>query len=273
MPGLGDAAGASGIDPSGAAGTRSEPAGGAGPGAGGAGDVSNEISPRSRLERYHEPDTERVLAFELDAVTGLEAYASSLEYLTDFVGNALDKPDGIFFEADETLAPFGAEHVWSFTELDAYAREHARDDGNGPVTIHVLLVDGRYDAGDESGTVLGLAWGQRHIALFQQSIRSGCSGGLLGGLSAATCEIAERNVWAHEIGHVIGLVDNGLTQQSPHRDPDHGRHDVSDACLMHWSYERPAIFDVLVPRLNAGQSADLDFCDNCRADLNARRAE
>jgi hypothetical protein len=215
-------------------------------------------------------DTERTLSFELDAVAGLEPYASSLEYLTGFVSRAIDKPDGVFFETDETLAPFGAEHVWGFAELDAYARQHVRDDGSGSVSIHVLLVDGQYDGGEESGTVLGLAWGQRHIALFQQSIRSGCSSGL-GGLSAATCEIVERNVWAHEIGHVIGLVDNGLTQQTPHRDPDHGRHDVSDACLMHWSYERPAIFDVLVPRISSGQSPDLELCDNCRADLDARR--
>jgi hypothetical protein len=255
------AGGAGGSEAAGAAGTGSPE--GTGP--------RNDGSTRSRLDRYHQSAADRSLSFELDVVAGLEPYASSLEYLTELVGRVLDKPEGISFMADEVLPPSGADHVWSFAELDEYAREHDRDDSSGPVSIHVLLLDGQYAAGDESGTVLGLAWSNRYIALFQQSIRSGCSGGLLGGVSAQACELAERNVWAHEIGHVLGLVDNGLTQQTPHRDAEHGRHDVSDGCLMYWAYERPEIFDVLLPRLNAGQSADLDFCEHCWADLNAAR--
>jgi hypothetical protein len=262
--------GGSGTERGGAGGGGTAGTAGAGSPPGSAGS-KNDGSTRSRLERYHHRATDPSLSFELDVVAGLEAYPSSLEYLTELVGRMLDKPEGISFQADEVLAPFGTEHVWTFSALDEFARDHARDDGAGPVSIHVLLLDGRYDAGEEAGTVLGLAWGQRYIALFQESIRSGCSGGLLGGLSAQACEIAERSVWAHEIGHVLGLVDNGLTQQTPHRDAEHGRHDVSDGCLMYWAYERPEIFDVLVPRLNAGQSADLDFCENCWADLNAAR--
>jgi len=252
-----DGTGGSASEPSGRAGSSSSPAG------------APEDGPRSRLDRYHGADGDAALVFELDAVTGLEAYASSLDYLTTFVGRVLDKPEGVSFELDESLAPFGDDHAWTFSELDAFSREHARDDSAGPVRIHVLLLDGRYDGGEDAGTVLGLAWGQRYIALFQQAIRSGCSGGLLGALSASACEAAERNVWAHEIGHVIGLVDNGLTLQTPHRDPEHGRHDMSDACLMYWAYERPAIFDTLLSRLSSGQSADLDFCENCWADLRA----
>jgi hypothetical protein len=222
----------------------------------------------ARLARYHRADTDRSLAFELDSVDGLSPYPSSIDYLTTLVGRVLPKPDGIVFDNDETLPPFGEEHVWTFNELDEFSRLHAADDSRGPVSIHVLLVDGRYDSGDDSGTVLGLAWGQRYIALFQDAIRSGCSG-VLGPLQTESCEVAERSVWAHELGHVIGLVDNGLPQQTPHRDPDHGRHDVDDGCLMNWVYESPALFETLVSRLETGQSPDVDFCENCWADLNA----
>jgi hypothetical protein len=186
--------------------------------------------------------------------------------LTTLLGRVLDKPDGIVFDEDETLQPFGQDHAWTFTELDDFARPHAADDGRGPVSIHVLFVDGRYDSGDDSTTVLGLAWGERYIALFQDAIRSGCSG-VFGPLQTATCELAERSVWAHEIGHVLGLVENGLAQQVPHRDVARGRHDVSDGCLMYWAHETPAVFDVLLSRLETGQSPDIDFCENCWADL------
>jgi hypothetical protein len=225
--------------------------------------------PMARLARYHRAEQDRSLRFELDAVQGLAPHASSLDYLTGFVARAVDKPDGISFEADEVLDAFGEDHVWSFDELDAFSRLHATDDTDGPVTIQVLFVDGRYESGDDSGTVLGLAWGQRHIALFQDAIRAGCSSGLASGLSNAACEVAERNVWAHEIGHVLGLVDNGILQQSPHRDAEHGRHDESDECLMYWAYERPQFFDVLLSRLANGQSSDIDFCPKCWADLQA----
>jgi hypothetical protein len=204
-------------------------------------------------------------------VQGLSPYASSIEYLGAFVERVLDKPAGIAFDAGETLAPGGSEHVWTFDELDAFSRQHASDDADGPVSIHVLFVDGSYASAEDGGTVLGLAWGQRYIALFQDAIRSGCSGGVLGAVSSESCEIAERNVWAHELGHVIGLVDNGLSLQTNHRDADHGRHDVSEGCLMYWAYDRPEMFDVLLSRLGSGQSTDVDFCENCWADLNAAR--
>jgi hypothetical protein len=253
-------------------GTTPEDTGGAGAAvAGAAGQEGAPLAeePMARLVRYHGSVRDRALRFELDAVRGLSPFASSLDYLSTFVARAVDKPDGISFEEDETLEPFGEEHVWSFDELDAFARQHTADDSAGVVTIHVMFIDGRYDSGDDSGTVLGLAWGQRHIALFQDAIREGCSRGLVASVPSDTCEVAERNVWAHEIGHVIGLVDNGLTQQSPHRDADHGRHDQSDGCLMYWAYERPEVFDMLLSRLANGQSSDVDFCPNCWADLRA----
>jgi hypothetical protein len=260
------ATGGAGAD--GRSGSGSVPDGG---GAGGIDDVSSGSGLSPRLDRYHRSEPDRALRFELDAVAGLEPYPSSTAYLAALVARAVDKPDGVTFEADETLSAFGSDHVWTFTELDAYSREHASDDTDGVVTIHVLLTDGQYDGGDDSGTVLGLAWGQRYIALFQDPIRERCSGGALGGLQMSTCEIAERSVWAHEIGHVIGLVDNGLAQQTPHRDADHGRHDISDGCLMYWAYERPELFDVLLARLTANQDMDTDFCANCWADLNAAK--
>jgi hypothetical protein len=266
----GTTSGGTGGGQAGSGGNANGASGPAGEDDGSGGSSGSEPLP-TRLNRYHHAETDRSLHFELDTVEGLAPYASSLEYLAAFVGRALNKPDGIVFDADETLAPAGADHVWTFDALDAFAREHAKDEANGTVSIHVLFVDGSYDSGEDGGTVLGLAWGQRYIALFQDAIRSGCSGGLFAALSTEACQIAERNVWAHEIGHVIGLVDNGLRQQTDHRDADHGRHDLSDGCLMYWAYDRPEMFDVLLTRLNSAQSTDVDFCENCWADLNAAR--
>jgi hypothetical protein len=227
-------------------------------------------APPPRLMRYLTSATDRSLRVELDSVSGLEPHESSVASLRDKFSALLEKPDGVNFEADETLEPAG-DSEWTFERLDAYARAHASDDEAAAVTIQVLSLDGRYVGEEGSGTVLGLAWGQRFIALFQDAIRGPCASGVLGALQQENCEIAERNVWAHEIGHVIGLVDNGVTMGVAHRDPEHGRHDVSDECVMYWAYDGPQIFDTLLGRIGSGRSPDLDFCAQCQADIAAVR--
>lgn len=259
------AGGATGLPSRGAAGL-------AGGGAGGDGTSLTEAGALSgRLARYYRDDPDRSVRFELDAVAGLGPYASSTEYLEELTGRLLNKPDGVSFETDETLSPMGEGYEWTFEALDALARSLAADDALGPVTIQVLFVDGRYVTEDDAGTVLGLAWGERFIALFQEQLRSSCEGRLVGALQSDACATAERNVWAHELGHVIGLVDNGVPLQSAHRDAAHGRHDVSDACIMYWAYDGPGLFDTLLSRFNAGQSQDIDFCEHCWADVASAR--
>jgi hypothetical protein len=224
-----------------------------------------------RVQRLVRSDLDSALRFEIDSVAGLEPYPSSTDYLARFYADVLDKPGGITFELDETLPAQGQESVWTIDSLDAFAREHAGADVDGAVTIHVLMLDGSYE-GDGSGTVLGVAWDHRFLALFQDVLRGQCASSLVGALRQDSCEAAERNVWAHEIGHLIGLVDNGLAMQIDHRDPDHGSHDVAEGCLMYWAYEEAALFDTLLARLDMAQRLDIDLCAACRDDLEAARA-
>jgi hypothetical protein len=265
--------GSAGTDGSGAgaAGANAK-AGAAGAGTGGddpqpgAGD--DPVALPARIARYLRA-TSPSLIIEVDAVAGLEPYAPSAPYLGGLLSELLDKPEGITFESDETLESVGSDHEWTFDELSAFAREHARSDEDGPVRIHVLSLDGRYFT-ESGGTVLGLAWGNRYVALFQDAIRGRCESGLLGALQSEICEIAERSVWAHELGHTLGLVDNGIPMLTNHRDPEHGRHEAQDGCLMYWAYEGAEIFDTLLTRFDS-DAGELDFCEPSRADLMAAK--
>jgi hypothetical protein len=95
--------------------------------------------------------------------------------------------------------------------------------------------------------------------------------GLLGGLREQACEAAEVGILTHEIGHVIGLVDNGLPMVDDHRDPvtEHGAHDKSQDCIMYWAYEGQGLIDLIGTRLLAGDDSTLPFCQHCLDDLNA----
>jgi hypothetical protein len=57
------------------------------------------------------------------------------------------------------------------------------------------------------------------VALFQDALRGRCQTGITGALQQDVCKIAERNVWAHGLGHTLGLVDNGIPMLTDHRDP------------------------------------------------------
>ncbi len=240
---------------------------GSGGGGGSSGSPEAIVLP-TRIERYLRATSPRLI-IEVDAVQGLEPYPGSLTYLGSWLSSLIDKPEGISFEADETLEPQGSDTEWTFEALDRFAREHARDDAEGPARIHVLSLDGRYVA-EGSGTVLGLAWGNRYVALFQDALRGRCEAGLTGALQQDVCESAERNVWAHEFGHTLGLVDNGIPMVTDHRDPEHGRHDVREGCLMYWAYDGAELFDTLLGRLGSANQ-DLELCAESEADISAAR--
>lgn len=243
----------------------------AGSGGTGGSSASNEGELPERVAAYVSRERATLLRIEIDAVAGLWPYASSKSYVADFYAELLDKPDGVEVVEDETLAPIDEDTEWTITELAALAQEHASEEEPGTISIQVLALPGHYST-EDGGTVLGVAWAHRFIALFQDSLRQNCEGGLLGGFQQEACEVAERNVWAHEIGHVIGLVDNGIPMQTDHRDPEHGRHDRNEGCLMYWAYDRPQVFDTLLDRLGSGEGSDLDLCQESRADVEAARA-
>jgi hypothetical protein len=249
-------------------GARSSAAGGGGSVTrGGAGNPSVSLPPQ--IARYLRASSPR-LVLEIDATRGLAPYPESSTYLTAWLGSVVDKPDGVVFESDETLEPVGSTFEWTFAALNTLAEAHARDDASGPPRIHVLALDGRYVEEGTAGTILGLAWDNRFVALFQDAIRERCQGGLTGALEQDVCKIAERNVWAHELGHTLGLVDNGVPMVTEHRDPAHGQHDVREGCLMYWAYDGPQVFDTLLARFGS-QKQDLDLCAESQQDIEAAK--
>ena len=93
---------------------------------------------------------------------------------------------------------------------------------------------------------------------------------LLGTLEEDACRAVEFGVWSHEVGHVIGLVNNGLAMQSDHEDAEHPHHDVEPGCLMYWAYDGPSFGEATLSRLMAGDD-EIDFCQASLDDLaNAR---
>ncbi|MBI4818497.1 MAG: hypothetical protein HY791_19680 [Deltaproteobacteria bacterium] len=229
-------------------------------------------SAADRVAGYIRGDAYSRLVFEVDAVPSVALRSGVSPALTQELASLLDKPAGIELVASGSIESRGAEHAW--TEQEVFDLESTTDDlapsSTGAIKIHLLLVDGHSAEDDENGQVLGFAWANRNVVLFLKTIEMGCSG-LLPRLSAKLCEAAEISVATHEVGHVIGLVDNGLEMVANHRDAEHGAHDVNDDCVMYWAYEGAGVLDVLGARFNSGQESALGFDDACRADVDKVR--
>jgi hypothetical protein len=222
---------------------------------------------------YIRGDIFRRLVLEIDSVPGFEPRSSVEDDLLAGLGPILDKPLGISSMRDDALTSMGADHVWTFDELDDLAKATF----DLPVSVdttrmHVLFVDGSYEKDTASSKILGIAWGGKNLVMFKQTIENLCQQAPLL-IRERVCEAAELGIWTHETGHLLGLVDNGLPMVSNHRDPDssHGRHDASDDCIMYWAYEGQSIIDLFRDRFLGGNDAGLGFDQACLADIAAVR--
>jgi hypothetical protein len=237
------------------------------------GDDTTE-APR-RLEGLIRSDDFSRLEIEIDSVPGMEPRPAVVASLEARVSDLVDKPGGVAMASDAALTSQGTSHAWSFAELSALASAtFDLDVSADTIKLHTLFVDGHYDEDTGSSKILGIAWGYTSLVMFKQTLEETCSA-IVGTelLRQEVCAGAEESVWLHELGHLFGLVDNGLPMVTPHRDSDseHGAHDANDACVMYWAYEGQAAVDTVLAKVLAAESPVADFDQNCLDDIAALR--
>ncbi len=199
----------------------------------------------------------------LDALRGALADLAASGHLV--------KPGGVTVELGSEL-PAGTGAAYTFDELDADL-EAARGDfvQDGSAVIHGLYTDGSYDNGGE-GTVLGFAYGRARLVMMKEVIDTSCHNatvGLPGGLGGDACVTYEAAVLLHELGHLFGLVDNGIAMVSDHKDAEHGAHDVDSGCLMYWAAETPDFAGTVATRFLGGDTSLPSFDQACLDDMAA----
>jgi hypothetical protein len=227
---------------------------------------------RPRFEDYIRGDRFPRLVLEIDAVDGFQPRASSQTGITSSLAALVSKPGGITVSASVSLTSVGPDHAWTFSELQGLATStFDLVAPNDTIKMHVLFVDGHSADDTQNGKILGLAWAHTHLVIFKQTIEGSCRTGVPPLLADQVCADAEQGVWTHEIGHILGLVDNGLPMVTPHSDPAHGAHDHSNSCVMYWAYDTGSVLDEIRTRLTGGNTSQLDFDAECKNDIAAVR--
>lgn len=131
-------------------------------------------------------------------------------------------------------------------------------------SFYILFLDGYLsDSGGTEMNVIGVSIGNTGvIAMFKPVIASAGTG--LGG-SAMNLE---QSTLVHELGHALGLVNNGVALTTQHQDTAHGAHCTNTKCIMYWENEGESSAAAFAQQALAGGS-DILYGAECLADIDA----
>ena len=256
----GETGGASGDD-GGSGGDGGDSGGDEGGDSGGTGDLLTDnlrSSAGAFATDYLQPDPYDSLLIEVDWVAGHDPDPDALDALVDALDEVLDKPGGITWALSDELPDQGGPR-WTVQEtedIEVANRESYHDLDSGQAVISLTYLDGNSDEDpDSGGYILAYAYHGSSIIMFEERLAQSSSGLPLVGSVEAT-------VLIHEVGHLLGLVDNGIDMVTDHRDDDHGDHDSNDDCIMYWAVNSDGVADLLL-------GSQPTFDEACRADMEA----
>lgn len=181
----------------------------------------------------------------------VEPRRETLEHVADLLGAASGKPVAVVSAGGTG----GGSRDWTASELRAAADAGSTTgQGGGVAVVRLLFLAGTFEGDDD---VLGVAVRGDVAAVFLDRVER--AGGLLGGSDGI--EVA---VTAHELGHLLGLVD--LHRDTGRDDPEHPGHSRNPESVMYWAVESSVVGQLL------GADPPRHFDDDDRADLAAIRA-
>jgi hypothetical protein len=228
---------------------------GANGGGNGNGDFSfnHEQNPGTSAHEFLRDDDFQDLVVQIQYMEGNAPTSQAVDNLLQFLEERLHKNNIIITEPVEI--PAGGQSSYTASEVRDLEREHRTEfSEEGRLAAYFIILDGEF----QQSNVLGIAHFNTSMALFGETIRR-ASGGV-GQPSRATVETI---VMQHEVGHIIGLVNNGVEMQSDHQDEENGKHCDVEECLMYFAVRTTDFF----ANLFGGTVPELD--EHCIADLQA----
>jgi hypothetical protein len=193
------------------------------------------------------------LKIEIQYMTGYAPDAGAIAYLQGMLNGIVNKPGGITIVTKEIAA--SSNLTLSASQVfDIERNNRTVFTTSTQIGVYILYTNGNY----VENNVLGIAHKNTSLALFGKKIHENS-----GSIGQASRTKLEATVLAHELGHLLGLVDLGSSMQTPHKDAAHGNHCNNTSCLMYYASETSDILGFLI----TGNIPVLD--NNCKADLHA----
>jgi hypothetical protein len=211
------------------------------------GQLANQILSADRFTR---------LEIEVVYMEGFRPTNQMLGEMVSFLETYTQKPDGVIFREREI--PALGQQSYTVQELLALEREHRqRYNERNILTVFLLVVDGYFSRDDEDTFALGAAYQSTSMVLFGRRIVE--NSGIIRRPGRA---LLESTIVLHELGHLMGLVNNGTDMVEDHEDDENHFHCDNSSCLMFWAVETHRVLGMVnatIPPLDV----------KCRNDLRA----
>lgn len=193
------------------------------------------------------------LVIQVQYVEGHRPTDQGLSILRDFLSDRVNKPRGISISIEPIRIT--TQSTYSVDDVVALEQQHRTAFTEGStMAVYFLFLDGEFS---ENENVLGFAYYNTSMAIFQEKIENNTGGAL--GPPQSTVEGVVLN---HEIGHNLGLVANGSPMQIEHQDEPHGKHCDNEDCLMYWTVRT---LDFIASLTGDGPVLDQNCLDDLRA--------
>ena len=197
------------------------------------------------------------LIVEIQYVTGYPPTATALDNLKTFLQQRLNKSAGIIIIQNAISSP--GKLFYTLEDIRSIEKANRTQYTNKKtLTAYFFFADGEYASNSGNSKVLGITYGSSSMVIFEKTIKD-----FSGGITQPSAVTLETTVINHEFGHILGLVNNGSSMQSPHQDEPNGKHCDTKNCLMYYTAETSDIIANLV----GGNIPTLD--SKCIDDLRA----
>jgi hypothetical protein len=211
----------------------------------------------SEAKGFLEASPFSAMEIEVIPTTGRDPDPGALALFVQRATEHCRKPGGIALTLDGDVAPVNSGATrWTTDQLLAFqsANRKAKTSGD-TIVLQVLYLDGSLAS---DSTALAVTVGPDLVAVFKDRVVA---------TAPADESAAESSVLVHELGHVLGLVNQPDLMVTPHEDLQHPGHCNNRLCVMFWELEVHAPAGAVEP--HGAEFPPLDYDDNCKADLRA----
>lgn len=186
------------------------------------------------VEVYYEPAAEPFTGSTLQG----KKYWSLLQDNLESIFQYRSQPPTIVSPlelSDMGILPAQNKQTWLATDILALHKQNFRG-SSSPLEsrFYIYFLKGYYSsgAGPENGVIGVSIGGTPVIAIFKDVVKS--TGAKEDG---PIPKYVEQSTLIHEMGHALGLVNNGVPMSTSHQDTAHGTHTNNSNCVMYWQNE------------------------------------
>ncbi len=192
-------------------------------------------------------DTYSSLQIEINYMPGYALGPATINNIFNFLTLHLNKPGGIqVFQQQINSSGKLALSLSEIVNIEKKNRTLITKDNT--LAIHILITDGIYTA---NATSLGTSYWNTSLSIFGKAIRDNS-----GGPGQVNQTNLMSTILQHELGHLLGLVNQGSPMQVIHLDNVNGAHCNNTKCLMYYAIETGGM-GVSIPLLDPNCIADL----------------